>query len=110
GDVTTGVIGFVEADDRGWTSEELNALKAIASLFAHVTARVLAAGQQPLPRGRRPRLDIRGTQRAQGNRFTVRPGTSSCARRGAAALPCRPRRPDRPAQPPCAAGTPRREA
>jgi diguanylate cyclase (GGDEF)-like protein len=45
GDVTTGVIGFVEAGDRVWTSEELNALKAIASLFAQVQARVLAEEQ-----------------------------------------------------------------
>ncbi len=45
GDVTTGVIGFVTAGDRVWTSEELNALKAIASLFAQVQARVLAEEQ-----------------------------------------------------------------
>jgi diguanylate cyclase (GGDEF)-like protein len=45
GDVTTGVIGFVEAGDRVWTSEELNALKAISSLFAQVQARVLAEEQ-----------------------------------------------------------------
>lgn len=42
GDVTTGVLGFVKIGDREWTPEELNALEAIASLFAQVQARVLA--------------------------------------------------------------------
>jgi diguanylate cyclase (GGDEF)-like protein len=42
GDVTTGVIGFVKTGDRDWTAEELNALAAIASLFAQVQARVYA--------------------------------------------------------------------
>jgi diguanylate cyclase (GGDEF)-like protein len=42
GDVTTGVLGFVKFGDRNWSPEELNALKAIASLFAQVQARVLA--------------------------------------------------------------------
>ena len=42
GDVTTGVLGFVKFGDRDWSTEELNALKAIASLFAQVQARVLA--------------------------------------------------------------------
>jgi diguanylate cyclase (GGDEF)-like protein len=42
GDVTTGVIGFVKFGDRDWSPEELNALKAIASLFAQLQARVLA--------------------------------------------------------------------
>jgi diguanylate cyclase (GGDEF)-like protein len=45
GDVTTGVLGFVKFGDRDWLTEELNALKAIASLFAQVQARVLAEGQ-----------------------------------------------------------------
>ena len=42
GDVTTGVIGFVKTGDREWNAEELNALAAIASLFAQVQARVYA--------------------------------------------------------------------
>jgi diguanylate cyclase (GGDEF)-like protein len=42
GDVTTGVLGFVKFGDRDWSPEELNALKAIASLFAQLQARVLA--------------------------------------------------------------------
>ncbi len=42
GDVTSGVLGFVKFGDRDWTPEELNALKAIASLFAQVQARVEA--------------------------------------------------------------------
>jgi diguanylate cyclase (GGDEF)-like protein len=45
GDVTTGVLGFVKFGDRDWSPEELNALKAIASLFAQVQARVLAEDQ-----------------------------------------------------------------
>ncbi len=36
GDLTTGVLGFVKFGDRDWTEAELNALKAIASLFAQV--------------------------------------------------------------------------
>lgn len=42
GDVTTGVIGFVASGERHWTAEELNALAAIATLFAQVQARVCA--------------------------------------------------------------------
>ncbi|MEU0497456.1 EAL domain-containing protein [Mycobacterium sp. NPDC006124] len=42
GDVTTGVLGFVKVGDREWTPAELNALEAIASLFAQVQARVQA--------------------------------------------------------------------
>ena len=42
GDVTTGVLGFVKFGNRNWLPEELNALKAIASLFAQVQARVAA--------------------------------------------------------------------
>ncbi len=42
GDVTTGVLGFVKAGDREWKPEEINALEAIASLFAQVQARVQA--------------------------------------------------------------------
>ena len=45
GDVTTGVLGFVKFGDRDWLPEELNALKAIASLFAQLQARVLAEEQ-----------------------------------------------------------------
>jgi diguanylate cyclase (GGDEF)-like protein len=45
GDDTTGVLGFVKFGDRAWSTEELNALKAIASLFAQVQARVLAEDQ-----------------------------------------------------------------
>jgi diguanylate cyclase (GGDEF)-like protein len=45
GDVTTGVLGFVKFGDRDWTSAELNALQAIASLFAQVQARIAAEDQ-----------------------------------------------------------------
>ena len=45
GEVTTGVLGFVKFGDREWTQEELNALEAIASLFAQVQARILAEDQ-----------------------------------------------------------------
>jgi diguanylate cyclase (GGDEF)-like protein len=45
GDLTTGVLGFVKFGDRDWRPEELNALKAIASLFAQLQARVLAEEQ-----------------------------------------------------------------
>ncbi|MCV7415748.1 EAL domain-containing protein [Mycolicibacterium litorale] len=42
GDVTTGVLGFVKFGEREWLGKELNALKAIASLFAQVQARIAA--------------------------------------------------------------------
>jgi diguanylate cyclase (GGDEF)-like protein len=42
GDITTGVLGFVKFGDREWLREELNAVQAIASLFAQVQARVAA--------------------------------------------------------------------
>jgi len=45
GDVTTGVLGFVKFGDREWSPEELNALEAIASLFAQVQARIVAEDQ-----------------------------------------------------------------
>ena len=45
GEVTTGVLGFVKFGDRDWMPEELNALKAIASLFAQVQARIDAEDQ-----------------------------------------------------------------
>src|SRR3984885_4149761 len=42
GDVTSGTLGFVKFGDREWSTEELNALKAIATLFAQVQARIKA--------------------------------------------------------------------
>lgn len=42
GDVTTGTLGFVKVGDREWLPEELNALKAIATLFAQLQARIVA--------------------------------------------------------------------
>jgi diguanylate cyclase (GGDEF)-like protein len=45
GDITIGVLGFVKFGDRDWTPAELNALKAIASLFAQVQARIAAEDQ-----------------------------------------------------------------
>ncbi len=42
GDVTTGTLGFVKFGDREWLPEELNALQAIAALFAQLQARVVA--------------------------------------------------------------------
>lgn len=41
-DITTGVLGFVKYGNREWLPEELNAVQAIASLFAQVQARVAA--------------------------------------------------------------------
>jgi diguanylate cyclase (GGDEF)-like protein len=45
GELTTGILGFIKFGDRAWTPEELNALEAIASLFAQVQARVQAEEQ-----------------------------------------------------------------
>ena len=45
GDVTTGALGFVKFGIKDWSTEELNALKAIASLFAQVQARIDAEEQ-----------------------------------------------------------------
>jgi diguanylate cyclase (GGDEF)-like protein len=45
GDVTTGTLGFIKYGDREWTDAELNALQAIASLFAQLQARVVAEQQ-----------------------------------------------------------------
>ncbi len=45
GDVTTGILGFVKFGDREWLSEELNALQAIATLFAQLQARIVAEEQ-----------------------------------------------------------------
>ena len=42
GDVTAGTLGFVKVGDREWLPDEINALKAISSLFAQVQARVIA--------------------------------------------------------------------
>jgi diguanylate cyclase (GGDEF)-like protein len=42
GDVTTGILGFVKYGDREWLPEELNALQAIATLFAQLQARIVA--------------------------------------------------------------------
>jgi diguanylate cyclase len=42
GDVTSGTLGFVKIGDREWLPAELNALKAIATLFAQVQARIQA--------------------------------------------------------------------
>ena len=39
------MLGFVKFGDRDWKPEEINALKAIASLFAQLQARVLAEEQ-----------------------------------------------------------------
>jgi diguanylate cyclase (GGDEF)-like protein len=45
GDVTTGALGFVKFGDKAWLPEEINALTAIASLFAQLQARVVAEEQ-----------------------------------------------------------------
>jgi len=42
GDVVTGTLGFIKFGDREWLTEELNALQAIATLFAQVQARIQA--------------------------------------------------------------------
>ncbi len=48
GEVTTGVLGFVKVGVREWSDEELNALMAIASLFAQVQARTEAEAEDRL--------------------------------------------------------------
>lgn len=45
GDVTTGTLAFGKVGDREWLPEELNALQAIAALFAQLQARVVAEKQ-----------------------------------------------------------------
>ena len=45
GDITTGTLGFVKFGDREWLPEELNALQAIATLFAQLQARIVAEQQ-----------------------------------------------------------------
>jgi diguanylate cyclase (GGDEF)-like protein len=42
GDVTTGILGFVKFGDREWLPQELNALQAVATLFAQLQARIVA--------------------------------------------------------------------
>jgi len=42
GDLTTGTLGFVKFGDRDWLPKELNALQAIATLFAQAQARIVA--------------------------------------------------------------------
>jgi diguanylate cyclase len=42
GSLTTGTLGFVKIGDREWLPDELNALQAIATLFAQVQARIQA--------------------------------------------------------------------
>jgi diguanylate cyclase (GGDEF)-like protein len=42
GDVTAGTLGFVKIGDKEWLPAEVNALKAISSLFAQLQARVVA--------------------------------------------------------------------
>jgi diguanylate cyclase (GGDEF)-like protein len=42
GDLTTGTLGFVKFGDRDWLPKELNALQAIAALFAQAQARIVA--------------------------------------------------------------------
>ena len=42
GDLTTGGLGFIKFGDREWMPEELNALQAIATLFAQLQARIVA--------------------------------------------------------------------
>lgn len=42
GEITTGMLGFAKFGDREWNEAELNALKAIATFFAQVQARVTA--------------------------------------------------------------------
>jgi diguanylate cyclase (GGDEF)-like protein len=45
GDVTTGTLAFGKFGDREWLPEELNAVQAIAALFAQLQARVVAQQQ-----------------------------------------------------------------
>lgn len=45
GDVTTGTLAFGKVGDREWLPEELNAVQAIAALFAQLQARVVAEEQ-----------------------------------------------------------------
>ena len=40
--MTTGVLGFVKSRGREWKREEINALEAVAALFAQLQARIEA--------------------------------------------------------------------
>ena len=42
GDATTGTLGFIKYGDREWSTAELNALQAVATLFAQLQARIVA--------------------------------------------------------------------
>lgn len=42
GFITTGTLGFIKYGDLAWTDDEITALKVIATMFAHVKARVEA--------------------------------------------------------------------
>lgn len=41
-DIPTGALGFIKFDDREWSAEELNAVEAIASMFAQLKGRLMA--------------------------------------------------------------------
>jgi diguanylate cyclase (GGDEF)-like protein len=45
GELVTGTLGFVKFGEREWLPEELNALQAIATLFAQLQARIIAEEQ-----------------------------------------------------------------
>jgi diguanylate cyclase (GGDEF)-like protein len=45
GDVTTGTLGFVKYGDRSWSDEEINALTVVATMLAHVQARITIEDQ-----------------------------------------------------------------
>jgi len=45
GDLATGTLGFIKLGDREWLPNELNALQAIATLFAQLQARIVAEEQ-----------------------------------------------------------------
>ena len=45
GETTSGILGFIKIGDREWTTEEQNALQAIATLFAQLQARIAAEEQ-----------------------------------------------------------------
>ena len=58
GDLTTGVLGFVKFGDRDWSPEELNALKAIASLVADNDVALVVHADEVIRRlGQRGRED-----------------------------------------------------
>ncbi|HSK59772.1 MAG TPA: EAL domain-containing protein [Actinomycetospora sp.] len=45
GGCTTGIFGFVKCGDRGWSADEIRALRTIATLLAQMQARLLAEDQ-----------------------------------------------------------------